>query len=68
MKRAEKEGVNIGNLGLHPFVITKTKRFTKNFEEKELEEHSRTLLHSYHNARGGGDELDVALEKFVLNL
>ena len=68
LKRAEKEGVNIGKLGLHPFVVTKTKGFTKNFEENELENHSRTLLHAYHNARGGGDELGVALEKFVLNL
>jgi DNA polymerase III delta subunit len=68
IKRAEKEKVNTGDLGLHPYVVTKTKGFAKNFEEKELEQLSRDLLHLYHNARGGGDELDVGLERFVLNL
>jgi DNA polymerase III delta subunit len=68
IKRAEKEGVQTSKLGLHPFVVTKTKGFAKNFSEKELENLSRKLLHIYHKARGGGDELDVALEKFVLTL
>lgn len=68
VRRAEKENIHTGSLGLHPFVVTKAKGFAKNFSDKELEDYSRTLVHMYHGARGGEDDLDVGLEKFILSL
>lgn len=67
IKRADKEKVDAGSLGLHPFIVTKAKGFAKNFTDKELEDHSRTLVYMYHGARGGEEELGVALERFVLS-
>ena len=68
IKCAETDGVKTNTLGLHPFVVKKTTGFTKNFSQKELEKLSRKSLTIYHAARGGGDELPIALEKFVLSL
>ena len=68
IKRVEQEGGDPKSLGLHPFVVSKTKGFVRNFDEQEIEHFSRRLLHIYHHARAGGDELDSALEKFVLTL
>ena len=68
VKKAEEQGIKTSELGLHPFVVKKTVSVVKNFTTKELEKHSRDLLHIYHQARGGGDELDVGLEKFILSL
>ncbi len=68
IKKAQKQGVKTSELGLHPFVVKKTTGFVKNFSQEELKKYSRDLLHIYHQARGGGDELDVGLEKFILSL
>ena len=68
IKRAESEKVKTNELGLHPFVIKKAGGFAKNFSQEELEKLSRKLVTMYHDARRGGDELPVALEKFVLSL
>ena len=68
IKRAEKEKVKTSDLGLHPFVIKKASGFAKNFSQDELEKLSRKLVTIYHDARRGGDELPVALEKFVLKI
>ena len=62
------EKVKTNELGLHPFVVKKTTVFVKNFSQEELEKLSRKLVTIYHAARGGGDELPVALEKFILSL
>ena len=64
----EAKKVKTNELGLHPFVVKKAIGFTKNFSQEELEELSRKLVTIYHDARRGGDELPVALEKFVLSL
>ncbi len=68
IKRAENEKVKTSELGLHPFVVKKATGFTKNFSQDELEKLSRKLVTIYHDARRGGGELPVALEKFVLSL
>ncbi len=68
IKRAEKDKEKTSELGLHPFVVKKATGFTKNFSQEELEKLSRKLVTIYHDARRGGDELPVALEKFVLSL
>ena len=68
IKHAEEEKVKTSELGLHPFVVKKTMGFTKNFSQEELEKLSRKLVTIYHDARRGGDELPVALEKFMLSL
>ena len=68
IKRAEVEKIKTNELGLHPFVVKKATSFTKNFSQEELEKLSRKLLNIYHDARRGGDELPVALEKFILKL
>lgn len=54
--------------GLKPFVVNKTKRFLDNWTEKELTQLSSQLVSTYHNARRGGTELDIALEQLLLHL
>lgn len=57
-----------GEAGLNPFVFKKSLAFAKNFTEEELEKLSSRLVSIYHDARRDGDELPVALEKFVLSI
>lgn len=54
--------------GLKPFVFTKARAFAKNFTEDELKKLSSRLVAIYHEAHRGGDELSIALEKFVLSI
>jgi DNA polymerase III delta subunit len=54
--------------GLNPFVFGKSLSFSKNFTEEELKKLSSRLVVIYHEARRGGDELPIALEKFVLSI
>jgi len=54
--------------GLKPFVFDKAKKYLKNYSETELEKMSSDLVSLYHNAHRGGLELDLALEKFILEL
>jgi DNA polymerase III delta subunit len=54
--------------GLKPFVYSKSLRYSKNYSLDELGEKSAELVSIYHEARRGGDDLDIALEKFVLDL
>jgi len=68
IKRAEEEKVKTSDLGLHPFVVKKASSFAKNFTREELENLSRKLVIIYHDAHRGGDELSLALEKFILKL
>jgi len=53
---------------LNPFVFKKAASFAKNFTEEELKNLSSELVRIYHEARRGGDELPIALEKFVLSI
>lgn len=57
-----------GEAGLNPFVFRKSFSFAKNFTEEELKDLSSRLVSIYHEARRGGDELPIALEKFVLSI
>lgn len=57
-----------GEAGLNPFVFRKSLSFAKNFTEEELKSLSSRLVSIYHEARRGGDELPIALEKFVLSI
>ncbi|MDO8572768.1 MAG: hypothetical protein Q7S11_03320 [bacterium] len=57
-----------GEAGLNPFVFRKSLSFAKNFTEEELKNLSSRLVSIYHEARRGGDELGMALEKFVLSI
>lgn len=54
--------------GLNPFVFRKSLAFAKNFTEEELKKLSSKLVAIYHEAHRGGDELSIALEKFLLSL
>lgn len=54
--------------GLNPFVYNKALSFSKNFTEEELKNFSSKLVTIYHESRRGGDELPIALEKFVLSI
>jgi len=70
-----------GEAGLNPFVFRKSLTFAKNFTEEELKDLSSRLVSIYHEARRGGlpavarnpaaqagDELSIALEKFVFGI
>lgn len=54
--------------GLHPFVFKKSLSFAKNFTESELKSLSSKMVKFYHDARRGGTELELAIEKFILSI
>ncbi len=53
--------------GLKPFVFNKSLRFSKNFDDGELEKLSSKLVSIYHDTRRGLCEFDVEMERFVLS-
>ena len=53
---------------LKPFVFNKTKGYLKNYSEAELKQMSSNLISIYHEARRGGLEFNLALEKFILEI
>jgi DNA polymerase III delta subunit len=54
--------------GQKPFVYGKASRFAKNYSLEELKRKSSELVSIYHDARRGGTDMDIALEKFILSL
>jgi len=54
--------------GLNPFVAKKTRSFADNYSEKEITDLSRELMTLYHEAHRGGEQMNIALEKFILSL
>jgi DNA polymerase III delta subunit len=52
----------------NPFPYNKSKKDGKNWKEEELENFYTKLVAIYHESRMGGEELEVALEKTILNL
>ncbi len=54
--------------GLKPFVYTKAKRGAEKFKPGELDQYSRSLITIYHDAHLGKLDLDLALERWVLNI
>lgn len=58
---------NISDSGLKPFVYTKAGRFAKNFSKNEIVEFLNDLAVIYHRAHNGEEEMNVGLERFILN-
>ena len=70
VKDAEGKGDDaLYELGLNPFVLKKTRSFSRNYSStKELAQFLRELVCVYHDAHRGGLPLDAALERFILTL
>lgn len=54
--------------GMKDFPYQKAKGFAKLYKEGELEKISASLVSLVHDARRGGEELPIAMERFILNL
>jgi DNA polymerase III delta subunit len=52
----------------NPFPYNKSKKDSKNWKEGELENLYTKLVAIYHESRMGGEDLEIALEKLILNL
>lgn len=59
---------NAEEAGLNPFVFKKSLSFSRNFSKKEILKMSSDLVRIYHDARKGLLDLDISLERFILNL
>jgi hypothetical protein len=64
IKGATKEDLGIAK----DFPFNKSKRDTKNWQEKSLVDFYTKLIKSYHGSRMGKEELDTALEKLLLSI
>jgi DNA polymerase III delta subunit len=62
-----KTAGNTKDLGLKPFVLNKSKRLGEKWSEEELKAMSEWLVSLQHEARLGGDALEIALEKTILS-
>ena len=54
--------------GFKPFVFQKSRGFAKNYSAEELKNLSAKMVVVYHNARRRGPDLDVALERLILEI
>lgn len=54
--------------GFKPFVFQKSRGFAKNYSTTELKNLSAKMVAVYHNARRAGPDLDVALERLILEM
>lgn len=63
-----KKSDSTKDLGLKPFVLNKSKRLGEKWSENELETASEQLVSLQHEARLGGDPLEIALEKIILSI
>ncbi len=54
--------------GMKPFPYQKSKEYSRNFKDGELENISSKLVVMYHEAHRGNMDFFVALEKFILKL
>lgn len=63
-----KRGLLNGALKLNPFVISKAKGYAKKWEEVELVNHSEYLVNMLHNSRLGKTDLEIAFEKWILDM
>lgn len=68
LAKSSPQNINAEDLGMKQFVYNKSIQYGKNFTDEELKDKTFILVKIYHNARGGGEELPLALEKFFLNL
>jgi DNA polymerase III delta subunit len=58
----------VEKLKISPFVLAKSKKYSKNFTEDELETLFGKLVSLCHESRRGFSDFDTALEAFVLTL
>lgn len=66
---AEREGdSSLAKLKISPFVLSKSKKYAKNFKESELKDIYSELVSLYHESRRQSLDFDLALESFILNL
>jgi DNA polymerase III delta subunit len=63
-----KKTKNPEDAGMKSFPFNKATRFAKNFSEKELQEILSRLVDMYHSIRIDGGELEMELEKFLLEI
>lgn len=63
---AQKE--TVASSGLNPYVFKKAQGFARNFEKSELENLSREFVRMYHDAHRGLLDLEIELERALLNL
>lgn len=61
-KTSEKESK------LNPFVYKKAKKYSSNFKEDELNKLSSSLVSIYHDSRRGIVDLNLELERWILNI
>lgn len=54
--------------GMKPFVFGKAKAAAKNFSEGELRALSSRVVSLYHRAHEGAGDLEIATERFILNV
>lgn len=54
--------------GLNPFVARKARVFASHYTREEIISLSRQMISLYHEAHRGGEPMDIALERFILNL
>ncbi len=54
--------------GFKPFVFQKSRAFAKNYSVAELKNLSAKMVAVYHNARRRGPDLDIALERLILEI
>lgn len=56
-----------GEVGLNPFVFGNCKRFARNFSPNELDQYISNLLALYHDGHRGMVDIEIGLEKLLLN-
>ena len=61
-------GKTAAESGLKPFVFQKSRGFAKNYSVVELKNLSAKMVAVYHNSRRTGPDLDVALERLILEI
>jgi len=61
-------GADREDFGLKDYPFNKSKRDAKNWKAENLKNFYTRLTEIYHRSRIGGEELDTALEKIILNI
>jgi DNA polymerase III delta subunit len=62
-----KKSKNPAESGLKPFVFSKAADFLLNFKDNELEKKAFELVKIYHSSRRQSAEMEISLEKWILN-
>lgn len=65
-KDKKADDMTIKETGLNPFVFKKSAAYSKNFNSEELKNLSSNIVLLYHDAHRGLLDLNIGLEKFIL--